>query len=470
MTQPDPAIRKYTQITISIAYFFVPFMASALNLSLPSIGREFGANIYLLSWVTTGYILAAAVLLIPFGRLSDIRGRKKIFFWGVTLLSFSALLCGFAWSLEALIFFRMLQGTGASMIFATGMAILTSAFPPQERGKVLGINAACVYFGQSMAPVLGGSLTHYLGWRSIFFLMFIAGLLIMYFVFFKLQAEWAEAWGEKYDTSGALLYSTGLVLFIYGLSSLSKWGGGKYLLVIGIMVLILFSRHEARVTHPILHVGLFTENITFAFSNLAALINYSATFATAFLLSMYLQVCRGYDAQIAGLILLAQPMIMATCSPFMGRLSDRIQPRIVASWGMALTSLGLILFSFLQGDTPIWILMINQAIIGVGISLFITPNNNAIMSSVSSRYYGVASSTIGTMRLTGQTISMALVTLVVTLIAGNIEINPVYADLLLTSTKVSFMAFAVICFGGIFASLARGNLKGRAGTLSESKL
>jgi len=293
--------------------------------------------------------------------------------------------------------------------------------------------------------------------------------LIIDFAFFKLQVEWAEAWGEKYDTSGALLYSAGLVLFIYGLSSLSKWEGSRYLLVIGIMALILFFRHVAKVPHPILNVGLFTENITFAFSNLAALINYSATFATGFLLSMYLQVGRGYDAQVAGLILLAQPMIMATFSPFMGRLSDRIEPRIVASWGMALTSLGLVLLSFLQGDTPIWILMINQAIIGIGISLFITPNNNAIMSAVSSRYYGVASSTIGTMRLTGQTISMGLVSLVITLIAGNIEINPMYADLLLVSTKVSFMTFAVICFGGIFASLARGNIKGRVGTATVGK-
>jgi len=388
---------------------------------------------------------------------------------GVTLLSFSALLCGVAWSIESLIIFRMLQGTGASMIFATGMAILTSAFSPQERGKVLGINAACVYFGQSMAPVLGGSLTHYLGWRSIFFLMFFAGLLVMYFIYFKLQEEWAEAWAEKYDTSGAFMYSAGLVLFIYGMTSLLKWGGGRYLLVVGILILSFFFRHEAKVSHPILQVGLFTENVTFAFSNLAALINYSATFAAAFLLSMYLQVCRGYDAQVAGLILLAQPMIMATFSPFMGSLSDRIQPRIIASWGMGFTSLGLVLLSFLQADTPIWILMINQAIIGIGISIFITPNNNAIMSSVPSRYYGVASSTIGTMRLTGQTISMALVTLVITLVAGNIEITPMHANLLLTSTKISFMVFAVICFGGIFASLARGNIKGRVGTATEGK-
>lgn len=189
------------------------------------------------------------------------------------------------------------------------------------------------------------------------------------------------------------------------------------------------------------------------------MINYSATFAVGFLLSIYLQVVQGYNSQAAGLILLSQPVIMALLSPFAGALSDRVEPRIVASLGMALTTAGLFVFCFLTTGTPIWLVIVNLMLLGTGFALFSSPNSNSIMGSVEKKFYGVASSTMGTMRLSGQALSMAIVTLLLALYVGNVQLSQASTDLLVQGTRTAFVVFTVICFGGIFASLARGNMR-----------
>ncbi|AEG61590.1 MFS transporter [Desulforamulus ruminis] len=465
----EASLKKYTLLVATTASFLTPFMGSAINLAVPAIGKEFNSSALLLSWVVTSFLLASAAFLVPFGRLADIVGRKKVFITGITIFSLASIFCGMAGSVEALIAFRVLQGVGSAMIFGTGMAILTSVFPPQERGKVLGINGATVYVGLSLGPVLGGFMNHQFGWHSIFYLNAVLGILAALLAFYKLTGEWAGASGEKYDWVGALLYILGLVTFMYGVSATATSALAKYLLAVGFMLLILFIRYEMKVTYPVLNLKLFSRNITFAFSNLAALINYSATFALGFLLSVYLQVVMGYDSQQAGLILLAQPVLMALLSPFAGRLSDRVEPRIVSSWGMALTTLGLGVFSFLSGGTPLWLIIINLALLGTGFALFSSPNSNAVMGSVEKKYYGIASSTLGTMRLTGQAISMAIVTLIINLFVGNVELNTADAALLLKGTRTAFMVFAIVCLGGVFASLARGNVKASLGMGPEDK-
>ncbi|WP_027365791.1 MFS transporter [Desulfotruncus alcoholivorax] len=457
-TDQNTAHKNYTLLVTCAASFLTPFMGSAINLAIPSIGDQFKSGAFLLSWVATSYILASAAFLVPFGRLADIVGRKKIFILGLASFLLSSLLCGLSWSVGALIVFRTLQGIGSAMIFGTGMAILTSVFPPKDRGKVLGINVSTVYVGLSLGPVLGGSLNHNFGWQSIFYLTSIIALLALLLAIFKLQGEWAGARGETFDTAGAVLYAAGLVAFMYGISSIAESIWAKYLLVAGIIIMVVFVRHETRVKQPVLNLNLFSKNVTFAFSNLAALINYSATFAVGFLLSMHLQVVMGYDSQKAGLILLAQPIIMAVLSPFTGRLSDRVEPRVVASWGMSITTLGLFILCFINKNMPVWLLMVNLALLGTGFALFSSPNSNAVMGSVEKRFYGVASSTLGTMRLTGQATSMAIVTLLLAIYIGNVELSMASPDLLIKGSQIAFIVFTVICFGGIFASLARGNV------------
>jgi len=454
-------LKKYALLVAMTASCLTPFMGSSVNLAAPSIGREFNTSALMLSWVVTSYILASAAFLVPFGRLADIVGRKRIFLIGMAVFSLSSLLCGLARTVEALIVFRVIQGVGSSMMFGTSVAILTSVFPPQERGRVLGLTAAMAYTGLSLGPVLGGSINHNLGWQYIFYLNALIGALIAYLSATKLRGEWAGARGESYDLIGSVLYSLGLLLFMYGLSSMAVSVTARFMLGAGLVVLAIFARQQMGSPYPILNMMVFSQNITFTFANLAALLNYSANFAVTFLLSLHLQVVAGYDSQTAGLILLSQPVVMALLSPFAGRLSDRVEPRLVSSLGMVLTTLGLLVFCFLSANTPVWEVAGNLVLLGIGFALFSSPNSNSIMGSVERRFYGVAASTLSTMRLTGQAISMAIVTLMLALYLGSGKLVPAYSDLLVRSARMSFAVFAGLCLVGVFASLARGSLRER---------
>ena len=452
-------IRKRVVLFIAtLSSFLTPFMGSAITVALPSIGREFAVNAVSLGWVNTAYLLAAAMFLVPFGRIADIYGRKKIFTCGMVVFALSLFLSANSTSLPLLVSFQALQGIGGAMIYGTSVAILTSAFPIGERGKVLGINAAATYSGISLGPVLGGVLTERFSWRSIFLAGLFLSLMIIAIVFGKLKGEWAGARGERFDLVGSVIYSISLAAVIYGFSLLPSTFG-MLLIFAGGLGLLAFFILETQVKNPVLNVHLFLSNRVFAFSNLAALINYSATFAVSFLLSLYLQYVKGLSPQSAGLVLLAQPVVQAVMSPFSGRLSDRVEPRIVASAGMTLTFAGLLLFAFLNEGTALSLIVANLSLLGLGFALFSSPNTNAVMSSVEKRFYGVASGTLGTMRLIGQTLSMAVAMLILTLYLGEVQITPKQYPLFLEGTRTVFRVFSALCFLGVFASLVRGRLR-----------
>jgi len=454
----DIVNKRAALLVVTLASFLAPFMGSSVNIALPTIGQEFLMDAVMLSWVATSYLLVAAMFLVPFGKISDVYGRKKMFSYGILLYTFSSFLCVLSTSAPMLICFRILQGIGSAMIFGTGVAILTSVFPSGERGKALGINVAAVYLGLSLGPFLGGFLTQHFGWRSIFLANVPLGLIIITVVFWKLKGEWAEAEGEKFDFIGSIIYSLSLVAIMYGFSLLPAMSGVG-LVLIGALGFLSFCRWEMKVKNPVLDINLFRNNTVFALSNLAALVNYSATFAVTFLLSLYLQYIKALSPQNAGLVLASQPVVMAIFSPFAGRLSDRVEPRIIASIGMALTAIGLLLFIFLNEKTTLEFVVSSLILLGFGFALFSSPNTNAVMSSVERRFYGVASATLGTMRLTGQMLSMGIAMLTFAVYIGKVQITPQYYPLFLTSIKTAFIIFAVLCFGGIFASLARGKVR-----------
>ncbi|MFA7352269.1 MAG: MFS transporter [Dehalococcoidales bacterium] len=438
--------------------FLTPFMGSSINIALPAIGSEFSMDAISLSWVVSAYLLASAVFLLPIGRVADIYGRKKILLLGIIIFTVFSFLLAIATSSALIIALRALQGLGSAMIFGTGVAILTSAFPARERGRALGINVASVYLGLSLGPFLGGILTESFGWRSIFLINVPLGLIVIFMILWKLKGEWAEAQGEKFDFTGSIIYGISLISFMYGLSILPDLSA-VWFLAIGVLCLLAFIWWEMKSSSPILNLNLIRRNMVFAFSNIAALINYSATFAVAFLLSLYLQYTQGMSAQTAGIILIAQPIVMAIVSPLAGRLSDKIQPRIIASLGMALTAAGLLYFSFIDADTTIAVIILGLVIVGLGLALFSSPNTNAIMSSVENKYYGVSSAILSTMRMVGNILSMGIVTVLFAVFIGRVEITPEYYAPFLDSMKVTFVVFAVLCFLGIFASLARGRLR-----------
>ncbi|MBN2009610.1 MFS transporter [candidate division KSB1 bacterium] len=457
-TDSTPKVSKQSALIVAtLAAFLLPLVGASVNIALPKIGDAFELEAVRLSWVASIFLLSAAVFMVPFGRVADIYGRKLIFVIGVSIFSIASLVSAIASTSLMLIVGRLIQGIGSAMMFGTGVAILTSVFPPEERGRALGINVAAVYLGLSLGPFLGGVLVEYLGWRSIFWANVPPGILIIILVFWKLRDEWAEAEGESFDGYGSVIYAIMLIMLMYGFSILPAWQG-FCLVGGGLLGLALFVRWEQRVEHPVLDILLFKQNRVFAYSNLAALINYAATFAVTFLMSLYLQYIKAMSPQQAGLILVAQPAVMTLFSPFAGRLSDRIEPRKVSSIGMSLTTLGLAILIFLNGDTPIWFLILNLMLLGAGFGLFSSPNTNAVMGSVERKFYGVASGTVGTMRLTGQMFSMGIAMLIFSVVIGPYRITPQYYPQFLQSMKIAFVIFTVLCLGGIFASLARGTM------------
>jgi EmrB/QacA subfamily drug resistance transporter len=457
-TPPTPVSRTGKHIVLSIAIlagFLTPFDGSAVNIALPAMGAEFHMDAIALSWIATAYLLAAALFLVPIGKIADIYGRKRIFLYGIAIFSLASFIMTMVPSTNMLIAVRIIQGFGGAMIFGTSIAILTSVFPPGERGKALGIYITAVYFGLTIGPFLGGILTENLGWRSIFFVNVPIGIITCLLIMWKLEGEWAECDGEHFDLIGSVIYASALVCVMYGFSLVPAITG-MVLIAAGCAIGILFTLYEMRIPMPVLDMRLLTKNRVFAFSNLAALISYSATFAVTFLLSLDLQYTKDFSPEQAGLILIVQPAVMALVSPLAGRLSDRIDPQIVASTGMMFSAFGLFLLAFLVESTPLWYLLVCLVVLGAGLGMFSSPNTNAIMSSVEKRYYGVASGMNGTMRLLGQMLSMGVAMMLFALLIGRVEITPEYYPQFVTSLHYAFVLFTVLCIFGIAASLKRG--------------
>jgi EmrB/QacA subfamily drug resistance transporter len=429
-------------------------MGSAINLSLPQISETFSMKAVSLSWIATSYLIVTAVFQVPFARLGDMVGRKKVFISGIAIFSLFNLLCGFAPSGDALIVFRGLSGLGSAMMFGTNMAILSSIFPPQERGKAIGINTATVYFALASGPFFGGMLTHYWGWESLFILTGIFGFLVVIGSSIVLKGEWVEAKGERFDYTGSAIYAVGLFGLIYGFSKLPQMFSFVWIAV-GIAACILFVYYELRDKQPLFNVRIFSGNKVFGLSNLSALINYACTFAVTYMMSLYLQYIRGFNAQDAGLVLIIQAGIQCVTSLYAGKWSDRINPSMIATTGMGIIVVGLIGLVFLSPGTPMLLIILLLALLGFGFGLFSSPNANIIMSSVEKKFYGQASATMGTMRLVGQSFSMGIAMMATSLHLGNQLIVPELYPLLMKSIQTTFGICAILCIIGTYTSTFR---------------
>jgi len=340
------------------------------------------------------------------------------------------------------------------------MAIITSIFPPKKRGKAIGIYVSAVYIGLSMGPFVGGIMTQNIGWRSLFVIVLPMGVLSILITLKYLKGEWADARGEPLDIAGSVLYGIAILAWVYGASLLPS-KTALYLMVAGTICFGIFVWQELRVRYPVVEVRLFSRNKLFTFSSLAAMIHYAATFAVTFLISLYLQYIKGLSPQTAGMIIVAQPIMMATFSPLAGKWSDRIEPRKIASFGMGLTALGLFLLAWIGKDTSLIYITTTLLLLGFGFAMFSSPNMNAIMSSVEKRYLGIASGTVATMRLIGQMGSMAIVMVMFAVVIGHVEIAPANYPQFIWCVNLSFSIFVGLCIIGICFSLFRGELRSK---------
>lgn len=449
---------KRTILVVVLTAFVTTFTGSALNLSIPDLGQQFGVSAGIVGWLVTGYTLAVAAFSVPAGRIADLTCRKTVLAAGIALFTVCCIGAVFSVSMIMLILIRVTQGVGAAMVFSTNTAVLLSAFPAESRGRVIGYSLASTYAGLSSGPVLGGVLNQHFGWEAIFILTGVISAAALIAVFGLPEKKTLQQQPHKprsLDLTGNILYLISIVLLMYGLSEIGKGWIPPVMAAAGLAVGSFFLHHELKAEDPAVDVRLFRQNIGYGFSNLSALLNYGATFAISYLVSIYLQVVQGFSSQATGLIMIAQPAIMAGLSPVAGRLSDKFSPFKLSSAGMGLCAAGTCLFIFLGQHTSLWLVITALAVTGLGFALFSSPNTNAVMSCVQEADYGVASSILATMRSIGHTFSMVVVTIIVTFYMQDASLADAPLEILIRVIRIAFIIFTGICIAGVFVSLKR---------------
>ena len=453
----DKSLQRITLLLVALAAFLIPFMGSSLNLALPVIQRELLVNIILLGWIPTAFVLANAAFVLPFGRLADIYGRRKIFTYGVFIYTTASFLAAISSSGQMLIFFSFLQGLGCSMLFATMVALLSSVFPMERRGEALGIYVTAVFIGLFLGPLLGGLLIQYLGWRSIFLFNIPIGVILISLLFWKFKVEWAESSGDKFDLKVATVYTISIAAILYGFSSFLD-NLGKIILFAGILGLSLFVFIDNRSNSPLISLSIF-RNRKSSFTALSMLLLNTAISAMPTFLSLYLQILRGFEPYSAAFILAVQPLMVAVLSPFVGRAADRMDNRLLPVLGLILITLGLLALSSLGQITPLLVPILAFLVIGAGQAMFSSPTTRTFMSSIDSKIYGAASSVFSTTIYLGQTLSLGILILVFALYLGKVNINPSNYTIFLESLKVAFLIFTAISALSVLSSILVGKTK-----------
>jgi len=470
--------RSYKWVVLlitTVGSFMTPLDGSIVGIALPSIASSLHIDFATVIWVPTSYLLCLSVLLLSFGRVADIKGRRMPFIFGFGLFTAASVLCATSQTGAELILFRSIQGMSAALIGATSPAIVTDVFPSSERGKALGINAMAVYVGLSVGPTLGGVLVQSLGWRWIFFINLPIGIFVIAMSMLRLKESATPSISERFDLLGAGTFSASLTALLLALTLGPSFGWTAFgiisLFLIGGVFFMLFVVIEGRIgKDAMLDISLFIRNRLFAAANFTAFLNYTSYFGVGFLMSFYLQRVLGFGPAEAGLILLSMPLVMAFLSPVSGWLSDRFGSRSLSSAGMALVCLGLFMFSTLRVDSSRLDVIFRLLVLGVGMGFFAPPNTSAVMGSVEKNRLGVAAGTLATMRFMGQSMSLAVMGAVAaTAIPSKIlsdlfvglrsEAGTVVAEAFVEGIRRAFFVSGFISALGIFTSLVRGKGK-----------
>ena len=444
-------------LTVCVAQFMVPLMLTAVGVALPSIGKEFKASAGQLGLVEQLYILSLAMTMLTFGRLGDLAGRVRVFLTGLVLFTVMTTSLGFVQSIGMLLVQRFFQGMGASMLLSGSMALIASAFPPEVRGRKIGIVSAFTYSGLSSGPVLGGFITTHLGWRYIFWLVVPFGIVASFLCFYRMRGELRVARSEKMDWQGSLIYAAGVALVMLGASHLSAGSPGLAMMSTGFVFVFFFGIWETRIPNPLIDISMLAKNKFFTLSCFAAMVSYAATFGLTFFMSLYLQYVMGLSPHRAGFMLLLQPVSQMVVSPLVGRITDRLAPVKLANFGIGAISIGLVLIALTIGTkASLPMIAVDLVLIGAGFGVFITPNTVAIMGSVGTQEYGMASGMIGTMRTLGMVTSMTTITLVFSLLMGTQPVTNETIPAFISSMQVGLCSFAVFSLLGVTLSLRRG--------------
>ncbi len=463
--------RRFILFTTSLAAFLPPFTSSLISFAVPKIGETFHASFTEIVWVPLAMLIALSSFMMLFGKISDEFGRVKFLRIGYLVFFLASMLIYLALNIYLLIFFVFLIGIGAALTGTNSTAIVSHVYPKEIRGGALGINAMSVYLGLTLGPFLGGTLTQFFGWQSVFLINVPVALLGLILSFFTLKGLDIKGKKSKIDKFGAVTFPLSIFLIIIYLSASQIYGyfSTIYLLIAGLIILSIFVYFERKIENPLIDLKLFTRNRSFFAGNITAFLNYVSTFSIVFIFSIYLQLILHYSAFFSGMLLISEPILMVIFSPISGRLSDKYGSREIAAIGMLLIGLSFLSLYFIKITSPLHI-VIPLAVIGIGFGLFSAPNTNSVMGSVTPDKFGLASGTLGTMRFTGQLISIALSssilasamprTMILEMFSGiQISVNTIYYGYFVTGFKLVMLISGILSLIGVYTSLLREKKK-----------
>jgi EmrB/QacA subfamily drug resistance transporter len=441
-----------------IGIFMATLDGSIVNVALPTLTDYFKTDITTIEWVVMAYLVTITSLLLSLGRISDMIGRKVIFAGGLAVFTLGSGLCAFSTTEGQLILFRIFQGIGAAMLMATGIAIITHAFPPRERGRAMGLIGTVVAIGSMTGPVLGGFLIQTVGWQSIFYINIPVGIVGTIMAFKVLHAD-EKSKGQEFDIPGALTLFVSLIALLLALSEGQEKGWGSSfiisLFILSLAIFIIFINIELRAKQPVLDFRHF-RNRPFAAANISALISFMAMYSIILLMPFLLQDELKYSPQDVGIVFMAVPLVMSVVSPLSGWLSDRTNSHVLSSIGIGIAALSILSLGYLNDSSSFTEVAFRLSLLGLGMGLFQPPNNSIIMGSLPKEQLGIAAGIMGTMRNMGMVIGVAVSGAVFSnryVFYGNNESSflPAFHD--------TFVVSAIICGIAVVVSLVRTGSK-----------
>ncbi len=474
---PLGTTNKWAVLALAGAGVFMTTLdASIVNISLPSIARSFGTELGgPVEWVVIGYLVVIAALLLSFGRLADLIGRKAVFIVGLAVFTTGSALSGAAPSLLALIGARAIQGIGGALLFAVNLAMISTAFPARERGRALGINSVIVALGISTGPTVGGLITQNLTWRWIFYINVPIGIVAVLLTLRYLRQPRSEG-RSHFDPLGAICFGIGLAALTLGLSFGEEWGWSSAQLIASIVIalvsLVAAVVVEGRVHDPVVDLALVRQRV-FASASVSFILCQLALFAVSFLMPFYFEELRGFSAEQSGLLLTPLSLSLGVVAPISGSLADRIGSRWLSPGGLALATLGLVFLSQLGPNSSTWSIVWRLVVAGVGQGIFQAPNTRALMGAAPRSKQGQASGLLATERVVGQSVSVAIAGAIFTSLGGAaaglaLSSGTVLApgdlaalrSIFVSGFQAAFLACAAFAAIGVLTAFVRGNEAG----------
>ncbi|MGC8657277.1 MAG: MFS transporter, partial [Thermoplasmata archaeon] len=457
--------KKLFLLTTSLASFLIPFTTNLISFTIPQIGKTYDVSFMLVVWVPLSFLISLTSFMIIFGKLSDIYGKVLFFRIGFVLFVLPVFLIPFAYNIYFLISLVLVMGAGAALFGTNTVAIISQVIPKEKRGSALGINSMSVYTGLVTSILLGSALLDLIGWKYIFLIDIPIALTGLFISFISMKGFEIKNRMTGIDAPGSITFTLSLLLFVVYISSseIYTWQSTWYLLIMAVIIMLVFIYIESRSKNPFLDLSLFRD-INFSAASLSLFFNYISTYYIVFVFTIYMSIFLKFSTMETGMVLIAQPVLMATISPISGRLADRYGSKELSSVGMATISTAFFLLYFLNMSSPV-IIVIPIIMIGLGFGVFSAPNTNSAMYSVEKNKLGIASGTLGTIRYTGQLLSIAIASLILSssmpramllqMFAGIYTGNTVYKQAFLSGFKEVMLLSAILTLTGSFISLLK---------------